>query len=261
MTAEAYWDLAAEYLALHIEHEGPELVAAFLIEPVAQANGVRVPPPGYLQRVREICDEHQVLLIADEVITGFGRTGQWFAVDHWQIEPDIMTMGKGITAGYLPMAATICREEIRDALTVFPDVHTFGGHASAAVAAATAIAIYEDEGLVPRAADIGEQTLGRLERLEEVPAVGQVRGLGMWMAVDFVGDDARGLPDPGMLRKIVLRARELGVLVGQNGTSIEIATALNISEGDLDEGLSGFEQAIHDVADRHGNPATKGSYD
>ena len=196
MTAEAYWDLAAEYLTRHIEHEGPELVAAFLLEPVAQSNGVRVPPPGYLERVREICDQHQVLLIADEVITGFGRTGQWFAVDHWQIEPDIMTMGKGITAGYLPLAATICREEIRDALTVFPDVHTFGGHASAAVAAATAISIYEDEGLVPRAADVGGRTLARLERLEELPAVVSP-GLGMWMAVDFSATTPAICPTPG----------------------------------------------------------------
>ena len=107
----------ADFLADHIEHEGSDLVSAFLIEPIPQANGIQIPPPGYLQRVFEICRRYEVLFIADEVITGFGRTGEWFGVQHWDIEPDIMTVAKAITAGYLPLAATIFGADMRDALT------------------------------------------------------------------------------------------------------------------------------------------------
>ena len=113
MDEDAYAAFCAQYLERQIQHEGPDYVAAFLMEPIMQANGVQVPPRNYLQRVREICDRYEVLLIADEVITGFGRTGAWFAMDHFGVEPDIMTMAKALTAGYVPMGAVITRAEIR----------------------------------------------------------------------------------------------------------------------------------------------------
>jgi adenosylmethionine-8-amino-7-oxononanoate aminotransferase len=223
-------------------------VSAFLIEPISQANGVQIPPPGYLQRVREICRRYEVLFVADEVITGFGRTGKWFGIQHWDIEPDIMTVAKGITAGYFPLAATIARADIRDALEAFPDVHTFGGHPAGAVAALTAISIYESDGLIDRARELGEQLLAMLRTLADLPVVADVRGIGLWAAVEFTGDAQTRAPfAPKTLRAIVLRARSLGVLVSQNGTAIEIAPPLTITAAELQDGLSRFDQAVREI--------------
>ena len=244
----------ADFLADHIEHEGPELVSAFLIEPMPQANGVQLPPPGYLQRVFEICRRYEVLFIADEVITGFGRTGEWFGVQHWEIEPDIMTMAKAITAGYLPLAATIVRADIRDALKLFPDIHTFGGHPASAAAALTALSIYENDGLVDRAKELGAELLAGLQRLSDLPFVTDVRGLGMWAAVEFgTGPDGREPLAPQTLRAMVLRARSLGVLVSQNARSIELAPPLIITSEELADGLALFEQAVREVGAQTGH--------
>jgi adenosylmethionine-8-amino-7-oxononanoate aminotransferase len=245
---ERYGRLCADYLEQHILHEGPELVAAMILEPIAQADGVQIPPPGYLERVREICRRYDVLLIADEVITGFGRTGEWFSVDHWGIEPDIMTMAKALTAGYIPLGATIASAEVRDAIDGYADIHTYGGHPAAAVAALTAISIYEDDGLLARAAEEGAHLLGTLRALEDVEAVGEVRGLGLWVAVDFTADRGTRAPaDGATLQAVVARARELGVLVSRNGSAIEVAPPLVISREDLDEGLATFMRAVRDV--------------
>ena len=240
----------ADFLADHIEHEGPELVAALLIEPIAQANGVQLPPPGYLERLREICDRYGVIFIADELITGFGRCGAWFAVEHWGVEPDIITLGKGVTAGYFPLAATRVRAAIRDAVAALPDVHTYGGHPVGAAAALRAIAIYEEDGLIERARVLGEELLRELGALAEVDAVSRVRGLGMWAAVDFSGDRDTPPTAPATLRAIVMRARARGVLVCQNGSAIELAPALTIAREDLLEGVALFAGAVREVCER-----------
>jgi adenosylmethionine-8-amino-7-oxononanoate aminotransferase len=237
----------ADFLADQIEHEGPELVAAFLIEPIAQANGVQLPPPGYLERIREICDGYGVLFIADELITGFGRCGSWFAVEHWGVQPDIVTLGKGVTAGYFPLAATRFGAAIHDTVSVLPDVHTYGGHPVGAAAALAAIAIYEQDGLIERARELGADLLDCLQQLTDVPAVTGVRGLGMWCALDFSGDGEEPPTPPQTLRAVVMRARALGVLVCQNGTAIELAPALNIAREDLHEGLERFGRAVREV--------------
>jgi adenosylmethionine-8-amino-7-oxononanoate aminotransferase len=248
MDVEAWGELCAAFLEQQIVHEGPELVSAFILEPIAQADGVQLPPPGYLRRVREICTRHDVLLIADEVITGFGRTGEWFSVDHWAIEPDIMTMAKALTAGYVPLGATIVRQDVRDAIPAFHDIHTYGGHPAATAAALAAIAIYEGDGLVERAAREGAYLLDALRGLEELEVVGEARGLGLWVAVDFTCDPGTREPLPAAtLRAIVRRTRELGVLVSQNGTSIELAPPLIVKREDLDEGIARFGQAIREV--------------
>jgi putrescine aminotransferase len=238
----------ADFLEQHIQHEGPELVSAFILEPIAQANGVQVPPDGYLRRVKEICERYEVLLIADEVITAFGRVGAWFGVDHWHVEPDIMTMAKALTAGYLPLGATIASAEIRDALDGFPDIHTYGGHPASAIAALTAISIYENESLIERAATEESYVLGLLRELHRHPVVGEIRGKGMWAAVDFTDDKATRAPLPGeTLDAIVRRTRELGVLVSRNGNAIEIAPPLIIGRDDLAAGIERFDQAIGQV--------------
>jgi putrescine aminotransferase len=240
LDAEAWGEACAEYLEQQIIHEGPELVSAFILEPIAQADGVQIPPPGYLRRVKDICERHDVVFIADEVITGFGRTGRWFSVDHWDIEPDIMTMAKALTAGYIPLGATIVSDRIRDAVPAFHDIHTYGGHPAAAAAALTAIAIYDEEDLVARAATEGAHMLETLRELADVEAVADVRGLGLWAAVEFTAE-------PETLKAIVRRTRELGVLVSQNGRAIEVAPPLIIDRDDLDEGIGCFARAVREL--------------
>jgi adenosylmethionine-8-amino-7-oxononanoate aminotransferase len=234
-------------LEQQIVHEGPELVAAFIAEPVMQANGVQVPPADYFPGVREICSKYDVLFIADEVITGFGRTGKWFAIEHWGVEPDIITMAKALTAGYMPLGAAIVRDEIWDALEAFPDVHTFGGHAAAGVAALTAIEIYQREGLVERAREVGEQMLGLMRDLERHEVVGEVRGLGLWAAVDFTSDPATRAPlGVEEVHSIVVRARELGLIVTQNGGAIELAPRLDVPFEELEEGVDILDRATRE---------------
>jgi putrescine---pyruvate transaminase len=245
---EALGELCADLLEAEILEQGPELVAAFILEPVMQANGVQIPPPGYMRRVRDVCTRHDVLFIADEVITGFGRTGEWFGMQHWHVEPDIMTMAKAITGGYIPLGAVMITAEIAGTLDYIPDIHTYSGHPAATAAALAAIAIYETEDLVVRARELGATLLDRLERLRDVEIVGDVRGIGMWAAVDFTADrETRNEPDAEILKRIVLRARELGVLVSRNGSCIELAPPLVIQPDDLEDGIDRLERAVHEV--------------
>lgn len=244
-------EICVDLLEQHILHEGPDLVSAVIVEAVMQANGVQIPPPGYLAKIREVCTRHNVLLIADEVVTGFGRTGEWFAVNHWDVKPDIMTMAKGLSAGYMPLGATMISRQIHESLDEFPDIHTYGGHPAATMAALTAIEIYESDGLIARAAEHGRTILDSLRPLEELEIVGQVRGLGMWAAIDFTSDPhTRAVPNPELLDFIVGRTRELGALVGRNGTAIEVAPPFIISDDDLESGLSMFEQAVREGEER-----------
>jgi putrescine---pyruvate transaminase len=234
-----------DFLQQQILHEGPELVAAFIAEPVMQGNGVQIPPADYFPRVREVCDRYDVLFIADEVITGFGRTGKWFGIENWDVEPDIITMAKGITAGYVPLGAAIVRQDIWDLLPAFDDVHTYGGHPAAAAAALAMIDLYEREGIVERAKETGEHMLDALRRLERYEIVGEVRGLGMWAAVDFTADETTQAPLPiEQVRRILLRARALGLILTQNGSAIELAPRLDIPREEIDEGIALLEVAI-----------------
>jgi len=246
---EELGDLCADLLERQILQEGPELVAAFILEPVMQADGVQIPPPGYMRRVREICTKHDVVFIADEVITGFGRTGEWFGMQHWGVHPDMMTMAKALTAGFIPLGATMVTGEIAETLSYIPDIHTYSGHPAATVAALTAIGIYEEEDLVARAREQGRSLLALLEPLYDCEIVGDIRGLGMWAAVDFTSDrETRAAPDPETLQRIVARARELGVLVSRNGSCIEVAPPLVIPQDTLEDGIAKFATAIRDVS-------------
>jgi adenosylmethionine-8-amino-7-oxononanoate aminotransferase len=251
---EELGSLCADLLEREILYQGPELVAAFILEPIMQANGVQIPPPGYMRRVREICDHYDVVFIADEVITGFGRTGKWFGVDHWGVEPDIITMAKGLTAGYIPLGATTMKSEIAAALPAFPDIHTYGGHPAGAAAALAAISIYENEDLVARAYEQGKTLTALLDRFRDIDIVGDVRSIGMWGAVDFTSNRETRAPLPSeVLREILFRARELGVLIGQNGSCLEVAPALVIAPAVLEDGIFRFEQAVRDIRSRLGS--------
>ncbi len=193
---------AANLLEEAILREGPETVAAFIAEPVQGAGGVIPPQDDYFKRIREICDYYEVLLISDEVITGFGRTGRWFGLEHYGIEPDIVQFAKGITSGYIPLGGIGVSDRIYEAMVSVPPeqrwmhAFTYSGHPTACAVALANIAIIEREGLVQRAAEVGDYMLRRLEELYALPHVGNVRGKGMMAGIELVADTATKAPFP-----------------------------------------------------------------
>jgi adenosylmethionine-8-amino-7-oxononanoate aminotransferase len=197
---ETIGQAAARLLEEAIQREGPDTVAAFIAEPVQGAGGVIVPPDDYFPRVREICTKYDVLFISDEVITGFGRTGKWFALSHWNVEPDIMSFAKGVTSGYLPLGGIMISDKIREVMNnVPPDkrwmhAYTYSGHPTCCAVAVKNLEIIEKEGLVARAAQAGKRLLDGLKTLYDLKAVGEVRGLGLMAAVELVADRAAKKP-------------------------------------------------------------------
>ncbi len=181
-------DEALRYLDEVIRLEGPESVAAILMEPVVGTNGILIPPDGYCAGLRGLCDKYGIVLIADEVMTGFGRTGAWFAVDHWNVVPDIMTMAKGITSAYVPLGAVGMRRKIaakfRD--TSFPGGLTYSSHPLACAAALATIAVYEQDGLIEKARQTGQLMATLLADLAaRHPSVGAVRSIGLFGIVEL----------------------------------------------------------------------------
>ena len=189
---ERGWDTAEQALANVeevIQLEGPRNIAAFILEPVTGTNGVLVPPDGYLQGVREICGRHGILLIADEVMSGFGRTGEWFAVDHWKVVPDLITMAKGLTSSYLPLGAVGVRQHIAAYFQdkVFYGGLTYNSHPMGCAAALATIRVYEEDGLIENAKKMGQVLKQLLSELESRhPSVGAVRSIGLFGLVELV---------------------------------------------------------------------------
>jgi taurine--2-oxoglutarate transaminase len=172
-----------------IRYEGGHNIAAFIVEPVVGTNGILIPPDGYMQGVRDLCDRHGILLIADEVMSGFGRTGRWFAVDHWNVVPDILTMAKGLTSASVPLGAVGMRPKVAEAFRdrAFPGGLTYNSHPLACAAALATLSVYEDEGLIERAARLGAVLTSRLEALAaKHPSVGAVRNIGLFGIVELV---------------------------------------------------------------------------
>jgi taurine--2-oxoglutarate transaminase len=189
---ERGWESADDslrYLEEIIQLEGPHTIAAFLLEPVTGTNGVLVPPDGYLQGVRALCDKHGILMIADEVMTGFGRTGAWFAIDHWHVVPDLITMAKGLTSAYVQLGAVGMRQAIADSFRdrPFPGGLTYSSHPLACAAAVATIAVYEDDGLIERARRTGVLMAELLADLAaRHPSVGAVRSIGLFGVVELI---------------------------------------------------------------------------
>jgi taurine--2-oxoglutarate transaminase len=189
---ERGWDSAEQALANLeevIELEGPRTIAAFILEPVTGTNGILVPPDGYLQGVREICSKHGILMIADEVMSGFGRTGEWFAVDHWKVVPDLITMAKGLTSSYLPLGAVGMRHQIAQHFqnNVFYGGLTYNSHPMGCAAALATIAVYEEDQLIENAQKMGEVMKHLLADLEaRHRSVGAVRSIGLFGIVELV---------------------------------------------------------------------------
>jgi taurine---2-oxoglutarate transaminase len=188
------WDNAADALAELeeiIELEGANTIAGFILEPVTGTNGVLIPPDGYMQGVRALCDKYGIVMIADEVMAGFGRTGKWFSVEHWNVVPDIITMAKGLTSAYVQLGAVGLRRKLADHFrdTVFYGGLTYNSHTLACAAALATIAVYEEDGLIDRAARMGKVMAGLLNDLAaRHPSVGAVRNIGLFGIVELVRD-------------------------------------------------------------------------
>ncbi|HEV7146247.1 MAG TPA: aspartate aminotransferase family protein [Pedococcus sp.] len=172
--------------------EGPQTVAAIILETVVGTNGVLVPPPGYLQGVRDLCDEFGIVMIADEVMAGFGRCGEWFSVDHWDVAPDLITFAKGVNSGYVPLGGVVISERIAETFDQrpFPGGLTYSGHPLACASAVASIGIFKDEGIIEHARSLGADVIGpELAAIaDKHPSVGEVRGLGVFWAVELVRD-------------------------------------------------------------------------
>jgi adenosylmethionine-8-amino-7-oxononanoate aminotransferase len=220
---------AADALEQAIVREGPDTVAAFIAEPVQGAGGVIVPPANYFPKVRAICDKYDVLLIADEVITGFGRTGRWFALGHWNIEPDIVSFAKGVTSAYLPLGGILMSERVHGTLLEAPadkkymHAATYSGHPVCCAVGLANVEIMEREGLVPRAATVGRRLLDGLQTLRDLAPVGDVRGLGMMCAVELVEDQKTKKPALGLGGRVLREARSRGLVARIRGGSADPA--------------------------------------
>jgi taurine--2-oxoglutarate transaminase len=179
----------APHLEEILQYEGPHTVAAVFLETVTGTNGILVPPEGYLQSIREVCDRHGILLVCDEIMAGFGRTGRWFACENWDVVPDVITVAKGINSGYVPLGAMIFRKPLADWVRdkFFPGGLTYAGHPLACASAVASIEAFREEGVVENAAEVGGYLGERLRRLADShPSIGEVRGLGCFWGVELV---------------------------------------------------------------------------
>lgn len=235
---------AANLLEEAILREGPETVAAFIAEPVQGAGGVIVPQDDYFGRIREICDKYEVLLIADEVITGFGRTGRWFALEHYGIEPDIVQFAKGITSGYVPLGGIGISDRIREAIHSAPPdkrymhAYTYSGHPTCCAVALRNLRIIEEEGLVERAAVLGDRLLSGLKTLHALDGVGDVRGKGMMAAVELVANKATKQPYPAEANvgaRVYQEMLKRGLFTRVLGDMILLAPPLVSTEEQIDQ--------------------------
>ena len=254
-------EFARDYLN-HLEeiilYEGPETIAAILMESVTGTNGIIIPPEGYMQGVRALCDQYGILMIADEVMSGFGRTGKWFAIDHWQVTPDLLTMAKGLTSAYAPLGAVAMKPEIaaRFKDEVYQGGLTYNAHPISLAAAAANIQVMKEERLVENSAAMGPVLHQLLTELgENHPAVGDVRSIGLFGIIELVRDRQSRAPltawnqsSPTMnaLRQELL---DKGLFLYTHWHTILIIPPLIINEAQLREGFAVIDQALH-IADQ-----------
>ena len=242
-------------------YEGPETVAAVILETVTGTNGIIVPPDGYLQSIRETCDRHGILLIADEVMAGFGRTGKWFAVDNWNVVPDIITLAKGINSGYVPLGAMVVSERIAEWVRprYFAGGLTYSGHPLACASAVASIEAFMEEGIVENAARTGEVLRVELARLAGThPSIGEVRGLGCFFGLELVRNrETREplVPFNGSgeaakpVAKMAAHALANGLYLMSHWNVVMVCPPLTITPEELDEGIALLDDALS-VADQ-----------
>jgi len=236
-----------------IEWEDPETIAGMIMDPIPGSNvGYPLPPKGYLKGIRELCDRHNILLIFDEVQTGFGKTGKWFACEHWNVVPDIMTIGKGFTGGYIPLAATVTTPKIADVFRKKPGSElrsgsTYGGHTIACAATLANIEIIERDRLVAKAARVGRYLEKQLKKLYKYPIVGDVRGIGLLWAVELMADRRKRKPlnaDLHVGSWIRDYCYRRGMILRNNGDILVTAPALIITQEQVDEMIGMIDESI-----------------
>ncbi len=252
----------APHLEEILQYERPETVAAVILEPVTGTNGIIVPPDGYLQSIREVTERHGILLIADEVMAGFGRTGKWFASDHWDVVPDILTMAKGINSGYVPLGAMAIREPIADWVRsrYFAGGLTYSGHPLACAVGVASIEAFREEGIVEHAAELGlvfASSLGELA--ERHPSIGEVRGLGCFWGLELVRDRATREPlvpfnatgeAAQPVARLVKAALERGLYLMTHWNVVMVVPPLTITREELGEGIAILDDALS-IADEY----------
>ncbi len=248
---ESVAQAAARDLEEAILREGPETVAAFISEPIQGAGGVMIADDGYFNLVQAICKKYEVLFIADEVICGFGRTGDWFGCDAFGINPDIMQFAKGVTSGYMPLGGIQVTDEIRDAINSAPEGqswmhgYTYSGHATACAVGSANIDIIEREGLLANSRAMGERLLNGLNALvDEFPHIDNARGLGLMAGIDVVKSKDSREGDPDTAEKISEAALEMGLLARPIGPAIAFAPPLCISADEVDIIINTMGDAI-----------------
>jgi taurine---2-oxoglutarate transaminase len=239
-----------------LQYEGPQTVAAVILETVVGTNGIIVPPDGYLQSIREVCDRYGILLICDEVMAGFGRTGKWFACEHWDVVPDILTVAKGINSGYVPIGAMVVSRRIADWARdkYFAGGLTYSGHPLACASAVASIEAFREEGIVDHAAEMEQHFRTGLETLaERHPSIGDVRGLGCFWGLELVRD--RETREPlvpfnasgeafAPVARLMKSALEHGLYLMTHWNVVMVCPPLTITREELDEGLSILDEAL-----------------
>jgi taurine--2-oxoglutarate transaminase len=243
--------------------EGAHTVAAIILEPVVGTNGILVPPAGYLAGVREMCDEHGIVLIADEVMSGFARCGEWFAVDRWGVTPDLISFAKGVNSGYVPLGGVVISQQIADtfAQRPFPGGLTYSGHPLACAAAVASINIFDDEDVVGHARRMGEGVVGPAlsDLAERHPSVGEVRGLGMFWALELVRDRATREPlvpfnatgaDAAPMNEFASACKQRGLFPFTHFNRTHVVPPCTTSEAELREGFEILDEAL-EAADRY----------
>lgn len=244
--------ICAELLEREILNQGPETVAAFIAEPVQGAGGYIVPPESYWRRVREVCDRHGVLLIADEVITGFGRMGAWFGSRMWGVKPDIMCLAKGLTSGYVPLGATLINKRIAAAweegshAAAHMHGYSYSGHPMGCAAALAVIDITEREDLPANAERQGAYLLRHLKSfVERYSVIGEVRGRGLMICIDLVSDRKTRRPaEPRLARRLAERTRQAGAVVRPAANYLVISPPLTLTQAEADLIISALDQAF-----------------
>ncbi|ETX06932.1 MAG: aminotransferase [Candidatus Entotheonella gemina] len=247
---------AANLLEEAILREGPDTVAAFIAEPVQGAGGVIAPQDDYFPRIREICDQYNVLLISDEVITGFGRTGTWFGLEHWDVEPDIMQFAKGVTSGYIPLGGIGVSDQVKKAIDETPadkrwmHAYTYSGHPTCCAVAIANIKIIDEEGLVQRAAEMGNRLHEGLHTMDDMDHVGNIRGIGMMAGVELVEDKATKQSFPASAKYGARVGQELmkrGLYTRMRGDILCLAPPLMTTADQIDRIVEAVRESLKAV--------------
>ncbi|WP_144882165.1 aspartate aminotransferase family protein [Microbacterium paraoxydans] len=262
-TPEQETERALAHLEQTIQLEGPQTIAAIIVETVVGTNGVLLPPPGYLPGVRALCDRFGIVFIADEVMVGFGRLGEWFGIDAFEARPDLITFAKGVNSGYVPLGGVVISDRIAAAFDTVPFAGglTYSGHPLACAAGVATFEVFRRDGILERVRDLGERVVGPTLRswAQSHPSVGEVRGRGLFWAVELVRDQRTREPlvpfnatgaDAAPMTAFAAAAKRAGVWPFTHFHRVHIAPPLVIEEAELVRGLAAIEEALA-VADRY----------